>query len=167
VVAPVAACSHLNPLLRVIWDLRNRSVSTNLLPRANSLPSRLHPHKIIGCVTGSSPVQLILVPLLHSVRCLRRYAGVSIGHPYRLRSSDLVEAFPGALIAKAPRRGSADTNGLTSGCPMFVPAPRSAAPGAGVAQISPGRLRGGLAGSSSAPFASLCQTPQTSPTVAN
>ena len=35
------------------------------------------------------------------------------------------------------------------------------------AQLSPDRLRGGLAAFSSAPFASLCQTPQTSPTVAN
>jgi hypothetical protein len=51
------------------------------------------------------------------------------------------------------------------GCPVFVPAPRDAAPGARVAQLSPDRLRGGLAGFSSAPFASLCQTPQTSPTV--
>jgi hypothetical protein len=32
---------------------------------------------------------------------------------------------------------------------------------------SPGRLRGGLAGFSSAPFASLCQTTQTNPTVAS
>jgi hypothetical protein len=38
-------------------------------------------------------------------------------------------------------------------------------PGAAT-QLAPGRLLGGLAGFSSAPFASLCQTPQTSPTVA-
>ena len=93
-------------------------------------------------------------------------AGVSIGHPYRLRSSDLAEAFPGTLIARAPRRGGTDTNGPTSGCPVFVPAQRGAAPGAGVAQLSPDRLRGGLAAFSSAPFASLCKPPQTSPTVA-
>jgi len=54
--------------------------------------------------------------------------------------------------------------GLTSGSPVFVPAQRPAAPGAGAAQLPLDRLSGGLAGSSSAPFASLCQTPPTSPT---
>jgi hypothetical protein len=44
------------------------------------------------------------------------------------------------------------------GCPAFGPAQRGAAPGAGVAQLSPDRLRGELAAFSSAPFASLCQT---------
>jgi hypothetical protein len=56
------ARSHLSPLLRVIWALQNPSVSTDLFPRANSLPSRLRPHETTRCVTSVGALALPRAP---------------------------------------------------------------------------------------------------------
>ena len=52
---PGVARSHLGPRWRVICELQNTSVSTDLFPRANSLPSRLCPHETIRSVTTPKP----------------------------------------------------------------------------------------------------------------
>jgi len=49
---PGVARSHLGPLWRVICELQNTSVSTDLFPRANSLPSRQSAGNL-GNVNGS------------------------------------------------------------------------------------------------------------------
>ena len=105
---PGVARSHLGPRWRVICELQNTSVSTDLFPRANSLPSRLCPHETIRSVTVS--LDRVLRPSPLSVFPLRRRSRLSPEFPSK--SSRAAQATDFVADPARFQRGKAPTSPL-------------------------------------------------------